>query len=432
MAKGEKKGGGGPRRGGDARGRGGRSGGRGAKARGRGPRSGGGRGRSGPRGRGGPRSGGPRGSRPSGERRRRDERPSTGHVTEVLADIQAALGGEGMEGIELPPKPEHKTGRPVVPRPVEPEIPSEDGSFRAGYVALVGRPNVGKSTILNAVLGQKIAATSHKPQTTRKNLLGVLHPKNAQILFLDTPGHHKAEGPLNRFMVGQVQNALRDADVIAFVVEGRDVPKITPGNQRILEEILRANRPVVLLINKIDRVPDKTVLLPLMQRYQEAIGERLQTIVPISAMRRSGLERAVIAIGQALPIGPALFDESTMTDASERSITAELIREKLILETREELPYSAAVTIDAFEDDRPRLVHIMATVHVERPSQKAIVIGKGGERMKAIGQRARIEIESFLGAKVFLELNARVTTRWTERPRVLAELGYVEGFEEGS
>jgi GTP-binding protein Era len=328
-----------------------------------------------------------------------------------------------------PPKP------PKVPEvfpPVEPDIAAEDGVFRAGYIALVGRPNVGKSTLLNALLGQKLAATTPKPQTTRKNLLGVLNPPGAQLLLLDTPGHHEAKGPLNRFMVGQAEQAIADADVVGYVVEARGDEKVTPGNERLLEILQQSGKRVVVIINKVDKVKAKEGLLLQMQALSEVLGERLAAVVAVSASRRSGLERLVVELGRALPPGERFFDEDTLTDQSERSIVAELIREKVMLATQEELPYAAAVSIDLFEDLRPRLVRIIATIHVERDSQKPIVIGKAGERIKGIGIRARAEIEAFVGGKVYLELHVRVTSDWSNNRRLLAELGYTEERVDGA
>ncbi len=319
------------------------------------------------------------------------------------------------------PRPPHKP-------PIEPKI--EGDTFRAGWVALVGRPNVGKSTILNQLLGQKIAATTHKPQTTRRNLLGMLHPEGAQILLLDTPGHHSAKGPLNRYMVQQVVEAIREADVVAYVVEGRDDDKITPGNERVLKVIKDSGKPVVVLLNKIDLTKNKNSLLVSMKAYHEALGEQVSAIVPISAVKRDGLDEAVKALGAALPPGQPFFERGQITDTSERAIAAEMLREKVMIVTEQELPYSAAVTIEAFEDERPRLVRIYATIHVERDSQKGIVIGKGGTRLKEIGQRARADIERMLDSKVYLDVRVRVTERWSERPRALAELGY--GSDGGS
>lgn len=323
---------------------------------------------------------------------------------------------------------ERKPGEGFVRRAVEPTI-GDGSTFRSGYVALVGRPNAGKSTLLNALLGQKLAATTHKPQTTRKNLLGVLHPPGAQLLLLDTPGYHRAQGPLNRFMVAQAETAIGDADVVALVVEAREDATITPGNDLLVEALAKAKKKVVLLLNKIDLVKKKQSLIHQLGAYRERLGGNLVAAVPISARKRQGLTEAVEEIARALPEGPKYFDDDQLTDASERSVVSEFIREKVMLATRAELPYAVAVSIDAFTDQRPQLVRLMATLHVERESQKGIVIGKGGETLKRIGFSARKDIEFFLGTKVFLELHVRVTNAWSTSRRALAELGY--GADEG-
>jgi GTP-binding protein Era len=297
-------------------------------------------------------------------------------------------------------------------------------TFRSGYVALIGRPNVGKSTLLNALVGTKLAATTHKPQTTRKNLLGVLHEEGAQILLLDTPGYHRAKGPLNRFMVSEARSAIRDADVIGYLVEARGDGQITPGNEPLIDMLKRAGKPVVLLVNKIDTLRDRKSLLFQLQAFQDALGDVLATAVPISAMKKDGLDRVVKSLAAHLPEGPAYFEDGQVTDKTERQIVSELIREKVILETRDELPYAAHVDVERFEDERPKIVRIAATVVVERSSQKPIVIGRGGERIKAIGVRARQELEHFLDAHVFLELHVRVQENWTNSPTLLADLGY--------
>lgn len=308
-------------------------------------------------------------------------------------------------------------------RPVEPEIgPMDD--FRTGYVALIGRPNVGKSTILNQLLDQKIAATSHKPQTTRKNVLGILHPKGAQVLLLDTPGYHQAEGPLNRYMIKQTKTAIADADVIGYVIEAREDGAITSGNEQIIAQLQKTKKPVVLLVNKIDRVKAKQALLPQAEAYGAALKEQLAAVVPISALRKKGLEAAVKELAHALPRGVPLHGEDELTDQSERAIVSEMVREKVVLETHEELPYATAVTIDSFEDGRPGLVRIFATIHVEKESQKGIVIGRGGSLLKVIGTRARKDIEHFLGARVFLDLKVRMTESWSKLAPALEMLGY--------
>ncbi|MBX2810901.1 MAG: GTPase Era [Myxococcales bacterium] len=313
-------------------------------------------------------------------------------------------------------------------RPIEPEIFDGDsgGLHRAGWVAIMGRPNVGKSTLLNALLGQKLAPTSHKPQTTRKNLLGVLNPKGAQILLLDTPGHHLAKGPLNRFMVSQAEGALRDADVILFVVEARGDGRITPGNERVLSVLKRYEKPVVVAMNKVDRVDDKANLLLQINNLQSDLGSLMAALVPVSALHKTGLDRLVKELGFALPESEPLLGPDEVTDRSEREIVAEFIREKAMLELKEEIPYSVAVTIEHFDDIRPKLVRLRATVHVERSSQKGIVIGKQGSRLRTIGTRARKDIEFLLGSKVYMELSVKVTEEWSRNPQHLQRLGYTK------
>lgn len=367
-----------------------------------------------------------KGARPSAPRARgRPEKAAAPRVT-------AETGGAGPRGAR-PGQParegaeRRRSAKPdglLARRPIEPVVGEGGENFRAGYVALVGRPNVGKSTILNQLLGQKIAATTHKPQTTRKNLLGILHPPGAQLLLLDTPGFHQAKGPLNRFMVQQSRAAIAEADVIAYVVEARADARVTEGNQAFAAQVVAAEKPIILLVNKIDELADKTALLPQIQAYQELLGTRLAAVVPISALRKLGLADAVREIAAALPVGPPLFEAEELTDAPERSIVAELIREKVMLETHEELPYACAVSIDHFEDERPRRAKIYATIHVEKSSQKGIVIGRGGERLKAIGTRARAEVEHFLGARCFLDLKVRVTDHWSTHEPSLEMLGY--------
>lgn len=346
----------------------------------------------------------PKGKSQKSQRSRRDERaaePAPARTRRAPAERDAA------------------TSHP----PVEPAIEAE--GFRAGQVALVGRPNVGKSTLLNALLGRKIAATTHKPQTTRRNLLGVLHPPGAEIALFDTPGYHRAKGGLNRFMVGEARTAMAQADLIAYVVEAREDGRITPGNVELVNELVRSEKPIVVLVNKVDRLPNKAAMLGLLETYSEALGDKVLALVPISAARRDGLEQAVKVIGAALPPGEPRFDPELFTDATERSIVAELIREKVVLETKDELPYATHVSIDAFEDGRPEgLVRIHATIHVERTSQKGIVIGRGGQRLKEIGRRARHEVEDLLEARVYLELFVRVDEGWSTKREELLRLGY--------
>lgn len=310
---------------------------------------------------------------------------------------------------------------------VEPDVrEAPEAPFRAGAVALVGRPNVGKSTLLNALLGQKLAATTHKPQTTRKNLLGVLNPPGAQILLLDTPGHHLAKGALNRFMVAQAEEAVREADVVGLVLEARADGRITPGNERVFEVLERADKPIVVALNKVDLLKDKQGMLQQIASVESKLGERLRGLVPISARKLSGLEALVVELARALPASEPLVSADSVTDESERAIVAEFIREKAMIELQDELPYSVAVTLDRFEDLRPKLVRVLATLHVERPSQKGIVIGRGGTRLRSIGARARKDIEFLLDCKTYLGLSVRVTSGWSQDKSSLREFGYAK------
>jgi GTP-binding protein Era len=292
--------------------------------------------------------------------------------------------------------------------------------FHSGFVSLIGRPNVGKSTLLNAILGQKIAITSNKPQTTRNRILGIHNVEAGQILFLDTPGIHKARGRLNKFMVDQALAACADVDVILFLVEANDPPG--GGDEFIIELLSRSQIPVVLVINKMDLVPRER-LLPLMATYAARFPFR--EIVPVSALTRDGLDDLVMTVKALLPEGPRYYPEDMVTDLPERFIVAEMVREQVLRQSREEVPYGVAVTVEAFtESPEKNLVVINAVIHVERDSHKRIVVGKGGARIRAIGQASRVTIERLLGCRVFLELFVKVQKNWTDSDRLLREFGY--------
>jgi GTP-binding protein Era len=292
--------------------------------------------------------------------------------------------------------------------------------FHSGFVSLIGRPNVGKSTLLNSILGQKIAITSNKPQTTRNRILGIHNVEGGQILFLDTPGIHKARGRLNKFMVDQALAACADVDVILFLVEANDPPG--GGDEFIIELLSRSQIPVVLVINKMDLVPRER-LLPLMATYAARFPFR--EIVPVSALTRDGLDDLVTTVKTLLPEGPRYYPEDMVTDLPERFIVAEMVREQILRQSREEVPYGVAVTVEAFtESPEKNLVVINAVIHVERDSHKRIIVGKGGARIRAIGQASRVAIERFLGCRVFLELFVKVQKDWTDSDRLLREFGY--------
>jgi GTP-binding protein Era len=292
--------------------------------------------------------------------------------------------------------------------------------FHSGFVSLIGRPNVGKSTLLNSILGQKIAITSNKPQTTRNRILGIHNVEEGQILFLDTPGIHKARGRLNKFMVDQALAACADVDVILFLVEANDPPG--GGDEFIIELLSRSQIPVILVINKMDLVPRER-LLPLMATYAARFPFR--EIVPVSALTREGLDDLVTTVKALLPEGPRYYPEEMVTDLPERFIVAEMVREQILRQSREEVPYGVAVTVEAFtESPEKNLVVINAVIHVERDSHKRIVVGKGGARIRSIGQASRVAIERLLGCRVFLELFVKVQKNWTDSDRLLREFGY--------
>jgi GTP-binding protein Era len=309
-------------------------------------------------------------------------------------------------------------------------------STRCGTVALVGRPNVGKSTLLNAILGQKIAATTHKPQTTRRSIRGVETRGDAQVVFVDTPGLHVARGGLHAFMIEEALSAARGVDVLAFVIEatGRrgQPPSIHPEDEKALAQLQRYGAlkvPIVLVVNKVDTLSDKKLLLPLLEAWSK--NGRFEALIPVSASKRDGIDVLVEHLAARMPEGPFLFPADAMTDASEKDIAGELIREKVMLELRQELPYRAAVVVEEMDESRrgdkkKPLVHIAAVIHVEKDSQKAMVIGKGGQRIKVIGERARQELENLLGCQVMLELLVRVEPEWTTSQRGLEKLGYVK------
>jgi GTPase len=296
---------------------------------------------------------------------------------------------------------------------------------RAGFAAIVGRPNVGKSTLLNRLLGQKLAIVSPKPQTTRSRILGVVTRANAQVALLDTPGLHSARGGLNERLVEQALRTLAEADVALFLIEAGS-PAIDTATRKALEQVKAARKPTLLVINKIDTVP-RQQLLPFIDRWR---GEYdFSEVYPLSALTGENVDGLLDAIARHLPEAPAMFPSDVWTDVPERELCAELIREQILRQTEQEVPYSAAVIIDDFDESErdvgPRgLVRIAATVLVERESQKAIVIGRGGARLKEIGTKAREQIEKLLGCKVFLELHVRVEKDWTRTARGLRRAGY--------
>jgi len=291
---------------------------------------------------------------------------------------------------------------------------------KAGFVALAGRPNAGKSTLLNRFVGQKLAIVSDKPQTTRHRIIGVRNSAEAQIVFVDTPGIHKPMHRMNTRMVDAAIAALREADLVVLVVDAASPPG--PGDRFTVDLLAQANSRAILALNKVDLV-HKPTLLPLMDQYSRSFA--FQGIVPISAVTGdgvSGLEREIVV---ALPEGPALYPDDYLTDQTERTLAAELIREKVLRHTRDELPYTTAVLIDTFEEPpRPgAMTKIYASILVDHDSQKPIVLGKGGEMIKRIGTEARQDLERMLESKVYLDLHVKVRGDWRDDERLLDEMG---------
>ncbi len=291
---------------------------------------------------------------------------------------------------------------------------------RSGFVGIAGPPNVGKSTLLNRILGEKISITSSKPQTTRNRILGIAHRPEAQIIFVDTPGVHGARKALNIRMVASALAALDDMDVVLLVL---DAAAPDPASESLLVKKLgQLRRPLVLALNKTDLVA-KPALLALIARWSQAVA--FEALVPVSAQTGDQLPALLQALEACLPLGPPLFPADAITDMPERFIAAEMIREKVFRFTGQEIPYSTAVTIERFaEETRPALVKIFATIHVERDSQKGVVIGKGGAKLKQIGVAARSEIERIIGAQVYLKLLVRVEKNWSQDSRALRKFGY--------
>lgn len=297
----------------------------------------------------------------------------------------------------------------------------ENQGFKSGFISIIGRPNVGKSTLLNHLVGQKIAIMSDKPQTTRNKIQGILTLDDAQMIFIDTPGMHKPKHKLGDFMVKVATNTLNEVDLILFMVNATE--RFGRGEAFILGKLQEVRTPVFLVINKIDLVhPDD--LLFIIDEYKDKYP--FAEIVPVSALKGNNTERLVEVIKEYLPEGPKYYPDEQITDHPERFIIAELIREKILHLTREEIPHSVAVVIDKITTMESGTVHVMATIIVERPSQKGIIIGKQGRMLKEIGKLARVEIELLLGSKVFLELWVKVQKDWRDKASLIREFGYRE------
>lgn len=297
-------------------------------------------------------------------------------------------------------------------------------AFRSGFVSIIGRPNAGKSTLLNALVGEKVAIVTAKPQTTRTRIQGMVNVKAqrgrpaGQIVFIDTPGVHRPDSRLNRKMMQEIHAALESRDLILLIVDAAE--RFGPADQHVLDLVMKSGGPVFLLLNKIDKL-QKDKLLPIIERYSKL--HEFQQVLPISARSGEGLDLLLNNVMQALPEGPRYFPPEQYTDQPERFIAAEIVREKVLLKTGKELPYATAVVIEKFEEGE-KLDHIAVAIFCEREGQKAILIGKGGQKLKEIGTLARVELEALLGKKVFLELFVKVKQGWRESPAFVDELDW--------
>lgn len=291
-------------------------------------------------------------------------------------------------------------------------------TFRAGFVAIIGAPNAGKSTLLNQVLGQKISITSNKPQTTRDRILGIVNYACSQIIFVDTPGIHKSKNLLNKRIVDQALMAVEDVDVILFMVDAAS--RNFSAEKLIISQLKKTQKTVLLALNKIDLVK-KAKVFELVEEFQSL--HEFKAIVPVSAQKDIQVKNLIAEVEKALPVSPKLYPDETFTDVSEKFLVKEIIREKVFRMTGMEIPYSSAVTVDAFEVEK-RLIVIHASIHVVRDSQKGIIIGKRGAMLTKIGAKARKDIEEMTGRKVLLKLFVKVTKDWVSNERILTEFGY--------
>lgn len=298
-------------------------------------------------------------------------------------------------------------------------MPDTDHIKRCGFVAIVGRPNVGKSTLLNRILGQQLSITSRKPQTTRYQLLGIHNTADAQLIFIDTPGlQHSPRKLLDRCMNQEIVNALASVDIVVFMIEAGGWKR---DDDLVVERIRRQSVPVVVVINKVDKLPDKQQLLPFINDIQQRI--ECESIIPLSARTGDGVDVLVDELAARVPVGPAVFRSDELTDRSERFLAAEIIREKLLDLLGEEVPYRLTVLVDVFDHDGD-LIRIHATIWVERQGHKRIVVGKGGQVLKQVGIRARRSMEALFGARVHLETWVKVKENWTENADALRHIGF--------
>ncbi len=297
-----------------------------------------------------------------------------------------------------------------------------NNDFRSGLVGLIGRPNAGKSTLLNRLVGEKIAAVSNKPQTTRHRIKGIVSRDDGQIVFIDTPGVHKPGHLLNRRMMSAVHDAILSVDLLVLM---RDASVSTGNGDRfVLELVKQAEKSAILVLNKIDKIKEKGTLLPLIEFYSKEY--EFAEIVPVSALKGDAIDNLLDQIVKHLPAGEPIFGEDELTDEPLRSIVAEMVREKILMSTGEEIPYVTAVVTEVFDESDPTMTTIFCAIYVERSSQKKIIIGKQGARIKDIGTRARMDIETLVGKKVFLKLFVKVVEDWRNRERDLDEIGIRE------
>ncbi len=305
--------------------------------------------------------------------------------------------------------------------------------FRSGFVCILGRPNAGKSTLLNALVGEKLAIVSPKPQTTRNRIQGIVHvPKikgkskdGGQIVLLDTPGVHKPDSSLGRKMMVEVREALEGCDLVLVIMDVTH--KFDPRDQFALDLLKQSGTTAFLILNKVDLIREKAKLLPLIEEYRKLYP--FSEVIPISALKRKGLDVLLDLVISALPAGPAYFPEDQVTDQPARFMAAEIVREQVLLNTKEEIPYATTVIVESFEEDK-RLTRIAATIYCERASQRGILVGKGGQMLKKIGTAARLQIERMLGTKVFLELYVKVQPGWRDSRAFVEELDWRRQLEQ--
>lgn len=290
--------------------------------------------------------------------------------------------------------------------------------LKSGFVAIVGRPNAGKSTLVNRLVGEKVAIVTPRPQTTRNRIHGIVNRPNAQVVLVDTPGLHRPESALGRQMMGEVEAALEAVDLVALVLDASE--EFGQGDRRAVERVLRFDGPRLLLLNKIDRIP-RANLLPLIKRVSK-LG-KFDEIIPISALKGDGVDQVLEKFIEYLPASPPQFPVDQYTDQPERFLAGEIVREKAIEATSQEVPHAIAVLVDSFEE-MGKLIRIRATIYVDREGQKGILIGSGGGTLKKIGTAARKELETILGTKIFLELYVKVLKNWRENPQIVRQLDW--------